>query len=90
VPEGQISGTGRAAMSNLPTQGVLGWPLEIPLSLHVYLTTSDVPSARESNEGLPSFVWEGIKFGDWKESRVIDFNVPIPKASVVKSLISRF
>jgi hypothetical protein len=89
VPEGQMTESGQAAMSDLPTQGVLGWPLGIPMSLHMYLTTNDVPSARESTEGLPNFVWEGIRFGDWKESRVIDLNVLIPKASAVESPISR-
>jgi hypothetical protein len=60
--------------------------------MHVHLSTSPVGDVfssqwtskirRNQDEGLPSFVWENITYGDWKENRVVDYEVPIPDVSL--------
>lgn len=57
--------------------------------MHVHLSTSptgDVFSAKwtsgwrkDQDEGLPKFVWENVTFGDWKESRVVEYDVNFPE-----------
>jgi hypothetical protein len=75
-----------------PASATLAWPLGSKLAMHVYFSTSptgDVFSPvglkdRVSGEGdlLPSFVWDNISFGVWDDSRVADFNVSLPEASM--------
>ena len=67
--------------------------------MHVYLSTSptgDVFSpvglkdrAAGDHGFLPSFVWEGITFGSWDDSRTIEFNVSLPKVSMVLLNLTR-
>ncbi|KAI0700790.1 cleft lip and palate transmembrane protein 1-domain-containing protein [Cytidiella melzeri] len=61
-------------------QAFPAWPLGIPLSMHVYLSTSSFIDAFAKKEGdeLPHFVWENITFGDWDESRTVDLDVKLP------------
>jgi hypothetical protein len=59
--------------------------------MHVHLSTShsgDVFSAqwtsgwrKDQDEGLPSFVWENITYGDWNDARIIDLDVKLPEVS---------
>jgi hypothetical protein len=64
------------------------WKLGDALDMHVYLSTSpsgDVFSqhARTGIDSvLPHFVWENISFGDWKESRVAEYDVKLPEVSI--------
>ncbi|KAG2073682.1 cleft lip and palate transmembrane 1 [Suillus decipiens] len=56
--------------------------------MHVYFSTSpngDVFSRQwtsawreDQDAGLPSFVWENIIFGDWKETRVATYDINLP------------
>ncbi|KAI0921653.1 hypothetical protein AcW1_004436 [Taiwanofungus camphoratus] len=72
----------------LPAQAQPAWPLGIPVSIHVYLSTSptgDVFSRQwtsgwrqDQDAGLPNFVWENITFGNWKETRTVDYIVSLP------------
>ena len=74
----------------IPTQSFLdpSWPLGIPLSMHVYFNTNpkgDVFSRKwtsmyrkNGDEDLPHFVWDNITFGDWQESRTIEYDVKLP------------
>ncbi|KIM75025.1 hypothetical protein PILCRDRAFT_827729 [Piloderma croceum F 1598] len=75
---------------SLPPQKVFpAWSLNQPLSMHVHLSTShngDVFSAqwtsgwrKDQDEGLPSFVWENITYGDWNDARIIDLDVKLPE-----------
>ncbi|KAL0580511.1 hypothetical protein V5O48_001498 [Marasmius crinis-equi] len=67
-----------------PVNAELGWPLGQPLALHVYLSTSfngDVFSKQwtskwreNQDEGLPTFVWDNITFGDYSDKRVSVLN----------------
>jgi hypothetical protein len=76
--------------SQIPQQLIPSWPLEQPLSMHVYLSTSpngDVfsqqwTSAYRPNEdqNLPNFVWNDIVFGDWKQQYTTDLLVEIPES----------
>jgi hypothetical protein len=69
------------------------WLSASPLAMHVHLSTSplgDVFSKKwtsgyrkDPDAGLPSFVWENITFGDWSDSRVIDYEVSLPEASAI-------
>ncbi|KZP13461.1 cleft lip and palate transmembrane 1 [Athelia psychrophila] len=57
--------------------------------MHVHLSTSptgDVFSAqwtsawrKDADEGLPSFKWENITYGDWQDTRVVDLDVALPE-----------
>lgn len=61
------------------TQAFPAWPLGIPLTMHVYLTTgSDIRNDFHSKENLPHFTWENITFGDWSDSRTVDLEVKLP------------
>ncbi|KAJ7432996.1 cleft lip and palate transmembrane protein 1-domain-containing protein [Mycena galericulata] len=56
--------------------------------MYVHLSTSpsgDVFSSKwtsgyrkDEDEGLPSFTWENITFGDYTEERVVDYNIKFP------------
>lgn len=71
-----------------PVQAYSAWKLGQPLSMHVYFSTSpngDVFSRQwtsawreDQDAGLPSFVWENIIFGDWKETRVATYDINLP------------
>lgn len=72
-------------------KAVLGWPLGIPLTMHVYFSTtpdgSDVfanqwsSDSGSSKTNLPNFVWENITYGDFKESRTVDLVLDLPDVS---------
>ena len=49
--------------------------------MYVYLSTSPTGNvfSPNSNEHLPHFVWDNIKYGDWNEKRTIDLDVNLPK-----------
>jgi hypothetical protein len=59
-----------------PTKAHLAWPLGIPVSLHFHLST-DLVYSKEA--GLPHFVWHDITFGNWSESRTVDYNLHLPE-----------
>ncbi|KAG1763582.1 cleft lip and palate associated transmembrane protein [Suillus placidus] len=71
-----------------PVQAYTAWKLGQPLSMHVYFSTSpngDVFSRQwtsawreDQDAGLPNFVWENITFGDWKETRVVTYDINLP------------
>ncbi|KAJ7771117.1 cleft lip and palate associated transmembrane protein [Mycena maculata] len=70
-----------------PAQASLAaaWALGQPLDMHVHLSTSplgDVFSPtwtkKDQDEGLPSFVWENLTFGDWNEARVVEYDIKFP------------
>ncbi|KAJ7739934.1 cleft lip and palate associated transmembrane protein [Mycena metata] len=77
-----------------PAQASPAWPLGQPLDMHVHFSTSptgDVFSKqwtsgyrKDQDEGLPSFVWENLTFGDYTESRVVEYNINFPP-SVLKN-----
>lgn len=67
-----------------PVQAYSAWPLGIPLSVHVHLSTDptgNIFAKSEENAKLPHFVWENITFGDWNEARTIEYNVDLPEVS---------
>ncbi|KIY72108.1 cleft lip and palate associated transmembrane protein [Cylindrobasidium torrendii FP15055 ss-10] len=67
-----------------PQQLLLGWDLGTELSMHVYLTTEDVPDLYFGKPpALPHFVWNNIKFGDWNDHRTADYLIDFP--DVVKN-----
>lgn len=80
IPE-QVSGAERVDPFLLPpAQAHLAWPLGIPVSLHVYLSTSVqafIPNSEDTD--LPHFVWDDITFGDWNEARMVDYDVRLPQ-----------
>lgn len=63
------------------------WPLGLPLSMHVYFTSSNQVDAFKRKDGheLPHFVWDNITFGNWDESRTIDLDIKLPEVSVMLS-----
>ncbi|KZT29325.1 cleft lip and palate associated transmembrane protein [Neolentinus lepideus HHB14362 ss-1] len=93
VTPGSVSQTTSQQVSPFqspPVQAYLdpSWPLGIPMSMHVYLSTSPTGDVfpnewtsgnrKDQDESLPKFVWDNITFGDWKETRTIDFDVNLP------------
>jgi len=71
-----------------PAQALPYWPLGINFDMHVYLTTSERPfdvfmegTSGISDNDLPHFVWSNITYGNYKEHRVIDFDVKFPQVS---------
>ncbi|KAG1752375.1 cleft lip and palate associated transmembrane protein [Suillus paluster] len=71
-----------------PVQAYSAWKLGQPLSMHVYFSTSpngDVFSRQwtsawreDQDAGLPTFVWENITFGDWKDTRAATYDINLP------------
>ncbi|KAJ7129221.1 cleft lip and palate associated transmembrane protein [Mycena epipterygia] len=71
-----------------PVHASLGWPLGQRLDMHVHLSTSpngDVFSSKwtsgyrkDQDEGLPSFVWENLTFGDYNDARVVEYDIAFP------------
>ncbi|KAH9077144.1 cleft lip and palate associated transmembrane protein [Lactarius deliciosus] len=62
-------------LSVQPAKAHLAWPLGVPVSLHFHLSTD--PSRAKT--GLPRFVWNDITFGNWSETRTVDYNVHLPE-----------
>ncbi|KAJ4479138.1 cleft lip and palate associated transmembrane protein [Lentinula aciculospora] len=72
-----------------PAQANPGWPFGASLDMHVYLSTSpngDVFSRqwtsgyrKDRDEGLPNFVWKNITYGDYAESRVVEYDIVFPE-----------
>ncbi|KAJ3800381.1 cleft lip and palate associated transmembrane protein, partial [Lentinula aff. detonsa] len=72
-----------------PTQATPGWPLGASLDMHVYLSTSpngDVFSKqwtsgyrKDRDEGLPNFIWKNITYGDYTDSRVVEYDIVFPE-----------
>ncbi|KAJ3841416.1 cleft lip and palate associated transmembrane protein [Lentinula raphanica] len=72
-----------------PTQATPGWPFGASLDMHVYLSTSpngDVFSRqwtsgyrKDRDEGLPNFVWKNITYGDYSDSRVVEYDIVFPE-----------
>ncbi|OCH90944.1 cleft lip and palate associated transmembrane protein [Obba rivulosa] len=85
IPQAQV--TDQPLSSQVPTQGVPAWPLGIPLTMHVYLSTSSTPTFsadyllnREESGGPVHFSWENITFGDWSDTRTVDLTVNLPES----------
>lgn len=71
-----------------PTQADPYWPLGLSLDMHVYLSTSPNGDVylKDSDEGLPHFMWENITYGDYNDHRVLNFEVKFPDVSVQLAL----
>ncbi|TBU49004.1 cleft lip and palate transmembrane 1 [Dichomitus squalens] len=88
APQANVPGP-EGAVSGIPTHAVPGWPLGLPLAVHVHLSTSptgDVFSnkwtsghRKDRDADLPSLVWNNVTLGDWNEKRVAEFNVSLPE-----------
>lgn len=78
-----VASEASGAPAPVVTQAFPAWSLGIPLEMHVYLTTSPyIDAFARGDEGsLPHFVWDNITFGDWAESRTVEFDVKIPTVS---------
>ena len=70
-----------------PTHALPEWPLGSVIDMHVYLSTSPngnlstewASTYRESRDKeLPQFVWKNITYGDYTDTRVINFDVNFP------------
>ncbi|KAH8999084.1 cleft lip and palate associated transmembrane protein [Lactarius akahatsu] len=60
----------------------LAWPLGVPVSLYFHLSTDptgQVFAGHPKETGLPHFVWNDITFGNWSETRTVDYNVHLPE-----------
>lgn len=59
--------------------------------MHVRITSDPSMSdilPRRTDDNLPNFSWENITFGDWSESRMVDYEIHIPEVSL--SLLRKF
>lgn len=63
------------------------WALGQVLDMHVRLSTSS-SSAALVQEGLPEFVWKGIHFGNWSETRTEALEIKLP--NVIHSIFAIF
>ncbi|KAJ7591456.1 cleft lip and palate associated transmembrane protein [Mycena floridula] len=86
VPQGGSGNVAVDPFSVPPVSASLAWSLGETLSMHVHLSTSPQsdayskqPASGKTTE-LPSFVWENITFGDYKDSRSIEYNLKFPKS----------
>jgi hypothetical protein len=70
-----------------PTHALPEWPLGSVLDMHVYLSTLQDENVlfewtsiyrKNKDEELPQFIWKNITFGDYTDTRVINFNVDFP------------
>ncbi|KAG8934632.1 hypothetical protein FRC02_009576 [Tulasnella sp. 418] len=62
-----------------PTSLAPLWPVGTTLDMHVRLSMSPYdPFEKRASQGLPSFVWEDIKFGDWNDERVNEYTIDVP------------
>ncbi|KAH9045378.1 cleft lip and palate associated transmembrane protein [Lactarius pseudohatsudake] len=69
-------------LSALPAKAHLAWPLGVPVSLYFHLSTDptgQVFAGHPKETGLPHFVWNDITFGNWSETRTVDYNVHLPE-----------
>jgi len=75
-----------------PTEVLPSWPLSLALDMHVYLSTSPrgdvfskgtVSSRRDEAAGLPHFVWKDITFGDWSDTRVVNYDIKFPEVCCI-------
>lgn len=80
-------GVGVDPWSLPPTHALPEWPLGSVLDMHVYLSVSPngnmvtewTSTYRKSgDEELPQFVWKNITYGDYTDTRVINFDVNFP------------
>jgi len=59
------------------------WPLGTELDMHIYLSTDPVSHFFKGGNGddavLPSWTWEGLKWGEWKWEREWEGMVKIPE-----------
>ncbi|KAJ3495697.1 hypothetical protein NLJ89_g10588 [Agrocybe chaxingu] len=71
-----------------PVDAVPYWPIGTSLNMHVYLSTSpkgDVFTKwtegyrKNRAEDLPNFVWKNITYGDYSDSRVVDYEIKFPE-----------
>ncbi|CAA7258577.1 unnamed protein product [Cyclocybe aegerita] len=71
-----------------PVDAVPYWPIGTSLNMHVYLSTSakgDVFTKwtegyrKNRDEGLPNFVWKNITYGDYSDSRTVDYEIKFPE-----------
>ena len=62
-----------------PAKAHLAWPLGIPVSLHFHLSTDPAGQVYSKGTGLPHFVWHDITFGNWSETRTVDYNLHLPE-----------
>ena len=72
----------RVDPSASPAKAHLAWPLGIPVSLHFHLSTDptgQVFTGHSKETGLPHFVWHDITFGNWSETRTVDYNLHLPE-----------
>ncbi|KAF9450961.1 cleft lip and palate transmembrane 1 [Macrolepiota fuliginosa MF-IS2] len=71
-----------------PVEVLPSWPLGQSLDIHVHLSTSPhgnvfskgTPSYRRDEEaGLPHFVWENVTYGDYTDSRAVNYDINFPE-----------
>ncbi|KAH9977754.1 cleft lip and palate associated transmembrane protein [Lactifluus volemus] len=66
-----------------PEQAFLAWPLGISVSLHFHLSTDPnghVFARNSEDTDLPHFAWHNITFGDWSETRTLDYQIHLPES----------
>ncbi|KAI0346771.1 cleft lip and palate associated transmembrane protein [Trametopsis cervina] len=84
VPSAVVGDVPSNVAPGIPTpvlaQAFPSWPLGIPLSMHVYLSASNYIDAfaKKEDDGLPHFVWENITYGNWDDTRTVEFDVKLP------------
>ena len=54
------------------------WPLGTPLSMVLYLSTSE--TADDVDLAEPLLTWDGLTFGNWKDEREADLIVDVPES----------
>ncbi|KAH9035280.1 cleft lip and palate associated transmembrane protein [Lactarius hengduanensis] len=79
-------------LSALPAKAHLAWPLE---SQSPYIFTcqqtlqGNVFAGHPKETGLPHFVWNDITFGNWSETRTVDYNVHLPRGAYPCKTVQR-
>ncbi|KIM46486.1 hypothetical protein M413DRAFT_441574 [Hebeloma cylindrosporum] len=70
-----------------PTQADPYWPLGLSLDMYVHLSTSPDGDVyrKDSDEGLPHFMWENITYGDYNDHRVLNFEVKFPDVVTLRN-----
>jgi hypothetical protein len=89
APSSSPSQSGENPWLQPPAQAMPAWPLGTLLDMHVYLSTSpngDVFSRqwtsgyrKDRDAGLPNFVWQNITYGDYTDSRVVEYDIAFPE-----------
>lgn len=70
---------------NLPPQAVSlspEWSLGRTFDIHVYLSTSpdgDIFNKPHHTYNLPSFVWSNVTYGDWADTRTLNYDIKFPE-----------